>query len=139
MPLPALEKRSQGSDDPSPREAERTCFSRYFDRWTLPMSAQIASAGFTALAALAALLTVRQARHETRVARDALEAETQPIVTHVPRGLFTQEVEWHNPDGIISMKRRDRSELSVGMFGPEPIFERQRSSAQRPERACTNR
>jgi hypothetical protein len=83
--------------------------------------AQIASAAFTALAALAALLTVRQARHETRIAREALEAETQPLITDVPRGLFTEEIEWHNSDGATSMKRRDRSELSVGTSGPEPI------------------
>jgi hypothetical protein len=83
--------------------------------------AQIASAVFTALAALAALLTVRLARDEMRVARDSLEAETQPIVTDVPRGLFTEEIEWHNLDGTISMKRQDRAEVSVGTSGPEPI------------------
>lgn len=83
--------------------------------------AQMTSAAFTALAALAALLTVRQARHETRIAREALEAETQPLITDVPRGLFTEEIEWHNSDDTISMKRQDHSELSIGTFGPEPI------------------
>lgn len=64
---------------------------------------------------------MRQARHETQIARDALEAETQPIFTDVPRGLFTEEIDWHNADGTMTTKRVDRSELSVGTSGPEPI------------------
>jgi hypothetical protein len=95
--------------------------------------AQISSAVFTALAALAALLTVRHARQERQIARDALEAETQPLIADVPRGLFTEEVEWHEVDGSISMKRRDRSELSVGTFGPEPV-----SSVRLPVRNVGN-
>lgn len=88
--------------------------------------AQIASAVFTALAALAALLTVRQARHETRISHDALEAETQPLITDVPRGIFIDEVDWHEVDGTMTRKRRDRSELDVGVYGgsepePEPV------------------
>ena len=89
--------------------------------------AQLASAGFTALAALAALLTVRQSRHETRIASDALEAETQPLITDVPRGLFVEESEWRSPDGTTSIRRRDRSAVSVGVYNsggsdePDPV------------------
>jgi hypothetical protein len=83
--------------------------------------AQTASAVFTALTALAALLTVRQARHENRIARDALEAETQPLVTDVPRGVFYEEREWHEVDGTMSLKRFDRSEITLGASGPEPV------------------
>jgi hypothetical protein len=90
-------------------------------------AAQVASAAFTALAALAALLTVRQGRHETRIAREALEVETQPLITDVPRGVYIEEREWHNLDGSISMRRHDRSEVSVGVYNsdrgqePEPV------------------
>lgn len=83
--------------------------------------AQTAGAAFTALAALAALLTVRQGRHETRIARAALEAETQPLLTDVPRGIFTEETEWREADGTTTTKRFDRSELSVGASGPELV------------------
>jgi hypothetical protein len=82
--------------------------------------AQIGSAVFTALAALAALLTVRQARHETQISRAALDADTQPLVTDVPRGVFVEEVEWQNLNDSVSLKRQDRSAVSVGTAGPEP-------------------
>lgn len=79
---------------------------------------------FTAFAALAALLTVRQGRHETLIAREALEAETQPLLTDVPRGVFTEEREWHNQDGTISMRRHDRSEVDVGSTTPAVAMSR---------------
>ena len=84
-------------------------------------AAQTASAVFTALTALAALLTVHHAQHEMRIARDALEAETQPLLTDVPRGVFFDEREWHEINGTTTLKRFDRSEIGVGAHGPEPV------------------
>lgn len=50
-----------------------------------------------------------------------MDADTQPLVTDVPRGLFVEEVEWHNVDDSVSLKRQDRSAVSVGTAGPEPV------------------
>ncbi len=84
-------------------------------------AAQVASAGFTALTALAALLTVRHIRSESRIARDAFEAETQPLLTDVPRGVMKEEIDWHEASGKMSRRLVDRSEINVGTMGPEPI------------------
>lgn len=83
--------------------------------------AQLASAVFTALTALAALLTVRHIRFESRVARDAFEAETEPLLTDVPRGVMKEEIDWHEASGEMSRRLVDRSEISVGTMGSEPI------------------
>lgn len=57
--------------------------------------AELASAVFTAVTAATALVTVRNARSENRIARDALEAQTQPLLTDLPRGLIREEIDWH--------------------------------------------
>jgi hypothetical protein len=83
--------------------------------------AQVASTGFAAVSAVAALFTVRHVRSESRVARDAFEAETQPLLTDVPRGVMKEEIDWHEVSGEMSRRLVDRSEISVGTMGPEPI------------------
>jgi hypothetical protein len=76
--------------------------------------AELASAAFTAVTAAAALLTVRNGRSENRIARDALEAQTQPLVTDLPRGLIREEMDWHDASGQMSRRMVDRAEISVG-------------------------
>ena len=83
--------------------------------------AQVVSTGFAALTALAALFTVRHVRSESLVARAAFEAQTQPLITDVPRGLIREEVDWHGALGNVSRRMVDRAEISVGTSGPEPI------------------
>lgn len=82
---------------------------------------QAASTGLAAITALAALFTVRHARSESRLARDAFEAQTQPLLTDVPRGLFREEIDWHEASGEMTRRIVDRAEISVGTSGPEPI------------------
>jgi hypothetical protein len=84
-------------------------------------AAQVVSTGFAAASALAALLTVRHTRSESKVARDAFEAQTQPLLTDVPRGLVKEEIDWHEASGHMSRRLVDRSEIGVGTMGPEPI------------------
>jgi hypothetical protein len=83
--------------------------------------AQIAGAGFTAITAVAALATVRHVRSESLIAEDAFEAQTQPLVTDVPRGLLHQEIDWQEASGRMGRRLIDKSEIIVGASGPEPI------------------
>jgi hypothetical protein len=83
--------------------------------------AQIASAVLAAIATLAALATVRHLGAERRIARDAFEAETQPLLTDVPRGLVHEEIDWHEASGELSRRLVDQAEVTVGTSGPEPI------------------
>lgn len=83
-------------------------------------TAQIASAVFTAVTATAALLAIRQAKQQTLTAREALETQTQPLLTDVSRGRL------HEPRGLdvrpgepASLK--DASEIQIGTSGPEPL------------------
>ena len=78
---------------------------------------QAASTGLEAITALAALFTVRHARSESRLARDAFEAQTQPLLTDVPRGLFREEIDWHEASGEMTRRIVDRAEISVGTSG----------------------
>lgn len=82
--------------------------------------AQVASAGFTAVTATGALLAIRQARQQTLTAREALETQTQPLLTDVPRGPLRE------PRGLdvgsgqpASLK--DAGEIDIGTSGPEPL------------------
>jgi hypothetical protein len=83
--------------------------------------AELAGTAFTAVTAATALATVRSARSENRIARDALEAQTQPLLTDLPRGLIREEIDWHEASGEMSRRLVDRAEISVGTSGPEPI------------------
>jgi hypothetical protein len=84
-------------------------------------TAQIVGAFFTAVAAIAAFRTARQAKEEAEIARETFDVETQPIVMDVPRGLYSHEIDWHNADGTMTTKQVDRSEISVGASGSEPV------------------
>jgi hypothetical protein len=77
----------------------------------LTQIAQTAGATFTALTALAALLTVRHGWQEMRIARKTLEVETQPLVTDVPRGILVEPT---------LFGPRDHAALSLRAIGPEP-------------------
>jgi len=83
--------------------------------------AELAGTAFTAVTAATALITVRSARSENRIAGDALEAQTQPLLTDLPRGLIREEIDWHEASGETSRRLVDRAEISVGTSGPEPV------------------
>ena len=73
---------------------------------------------------VAALGMVRVARSQSRVAREALEADTQPLLTDAPRGVFLEQVDWHEASGEITRRTKDKAEIGVGTFGNtggEPI------------------
>ncbi len=50
-------------------------------------TAQVTSAIASAVAAVAACLTARHAQAQNDTARDALEAQTQPLLANVPYGI----------------------------------------------------
>jgi hypothetical protein len=83
--------------------------------------AQVASTAFAAASAFAALTTVWLARSQSRVARESFEAQTQPLLTDAPRGLFLEEIDWHEASGEITRRIKDKATISVGTAGPEPI------------------
>jgi hypothetical protein len=83
--------------------------------------AELAGTAFTAVTAATALVTVRSARSENRIARDALEAQTQPLLTDLPHGLIHEEIDWHEVSGEMTRRLVDRAEISVGTSGPEPL------------------
>lgn len=83
-------------------------------------TAQVVSTGFAAASACAALWAVWLSRSQSRVAREAFEADTQPLVTDVPRGLFLEETDWHEVSGEITRRVQDKSEISVGTFEGAP-------------------
>jgi hypothetical protein len=72
--------------------------------------AQVAAALFTALAAMAALRTVRHVRAQTETARAALDAQTQPLLAAVPYGLYTRR-----GGGKVPLTH-DRADVSVGTW-----------------------
>src|SRR4051795_12657059 len=78
------------------------------------------SAVFTAIAAGAAWWTVRYASAQSETAREAFLAETQPLLTDVPRGRERRPTWWDEsgqPGGW-----EDLGEISVGsMGGPDLI------------------
>jgi hypothetical protein len=83
-------------------------------------TAQIASAIFTAITATAALLAIRQAKQQTLTGREALETQTQPLLTDVPRGRLQEprglDVRLGGPTSL-----KDAGEIQIGTSGPEPI------------------
>lgn len=83
--------------------------------------AQVASTAFAAASAFAALTTVWLARSQSRIARESLEAQTQPLLTDAPRGLFLEEIDWHEASGEITSRMKDKATISVGGAGPEPV------------------
>ncbi len=72
--------------------------------------AQVASAGFTAIAAGAALRTVRHAQSQSESALDAVEAQTQPLIAPVPWGLYRKA------EYARGVEDRDPAEISVGVY-----------------------
>lgn len=84
-------------------------------------SAQVASTAFAAASAFAALTTVWLSRSQSRIAREALEADTQPLLTDAPRGLFLEEIDWHEASGKMTRRIEDRATIKVGNVGPEPV------------------
>lgn len=87
-------------------------------------TAQVVSTGFAALSACAALAAVWLSRSQSRVAREAFEADTQPLLTDVPRGVYLKQVDWHEASGEITQRTEDNAEINVGVFGNargEPI------------------
>jgi hypothetical protein len=82
--------------------------------------AQIGSAVFTAITATAALLAIRQAKQQTRTNREALETETQPLITDVPRGLRQEarglDARTRQPTGW-----EDAGQIHIGTSGAEPL------------------
>jgi len=54
---------------------------------------------------------------ETRIARLALDAQTQPRLADVPPGLYTKQVPFHELDGSYSLRTQDRAEIWVSMGG----------------------
>ncbi|HEX3692635.1 MAG TPA: hypothetical protein VHU13_04770 [Solirubrobacteraceae bacterium] len=83
--------------------------------------AQVASTAFAAASALAALTTVWLARSQSRLARESLEAQTQPLLSDAPRGLFLEEIDWHEVSGEITSRTNDKATISVGTAGEEPV------------------
>lgn len=83
-------------------------------------TAQVASAVFTAATATAALLAIRQAKQQTQTAREALEAQTQPLLTDVPRGRLQLP---RAPDERSGQSPgfKDADEINIGTSGPEPL------------------
>ena len=67
------------------------------------------------------MLTVRHIRVESRIARDAFEAETEPLLADVPRGVMKEEINWHEASGEMPRRLVDKSEIDVGTMGSEPI------------------
>src|ERR1700693_176182 len=83
-------------------------------------TAQLASAVFTAVTPTGARLAIRQARQQTLTAREALETQTQPLLTDVPRGRLQE------PRGLDARpgqptSLKDAGEIDVGTSGPEPL------------------
>jgi hypothetical protein len=83
--------------------------------------AQVASTVFAAASAFAAMGAVRLASSQSATAREALEADTQPLITDVPRGVFLEEIDWREGSGKTTRRRGDRAEIGVGTAGPEPV------------------
>jgi hypothetical protein len=81
--------------------------------------AQIASALFTAVAAGAAWWTVRHAGTQSATAREALDVQTQPLLTDVPRGQQRRPT-WFDESGEPG-SWEDAGDISVGLSGPEPV------------------
>jgi len=87
-------------------------------------TAQVVSTGFAAVSACAALGTVWLSRSQSRVAREAFDADTQPLLTDVPRGVYLEQADWHEASGEITQRTHDKAEIDVGVFGNargEPI------------------
>jgi hypothetical protein len=82
--------------------------------------AELFSAAFTAATASAALLAIRQAKQQTQTAREALEAQTQPLLTDVPRGRL-QVPRSLDPDSGQPSALRDAGKIDIGTSGPEPL------------------
>lgn len=83
--------------------------------------AQVASTAFAAVSACAALGTVWLSRSQSRVAREAFEADTQPLLTDAPRGRFLEEIDWHEASGETTRRMKDKAQIGVGTAGSEPI------------------
>jgi hypothetical protein len=91
---------------------------------TGPEWAQVGSAFFTAVAALAALRTVKHADTQNETARATLEASTRPLIAEVPYGLYRKQIEWRTADGKVEPRWEDLSDVNVGTYtsskgGPE--------------------
>jgi hypothetical protein len=83
-------------------------------------TAQVFSAGFTAVTATAALLAIWQARQQTQTAREALETQTQPLLSDVPPRRF------HEPRALDIQSGqptswRDAGAIDIGNAGREPL------------------
>jgi negative regulator of sigma E activity len=63
------------------------------DALTTAEWAQTGSVVAAAVAAIAALVTVRHLRTQTRTAQEALEAQTRPLIANVPKGLYRDREE----------------------------------------------
>jgi hypothetical protein len=79
------------------------------------------STGFAAISACAALGAVWLSRSQSRIAREAFEADTQPLLTDAPRGLFLEEIDWHEVSGETTRRMKDKAKIGVGAAGSEPI------------------
>jgi hypothetical protein len=73
---------------------------------------QTVSAAAAAIAALAALATVWLSRAQARTAREALEAQTRPLIADVPRGFYRDPPEASDERS----SRRDPADVSVGVY-----------------------
>lgn|ERR1039458_8896460 len=83
-------------------------------------TAQVASAVFTAVTATGALLAIRQAKQQTLTAREALETQTQPLLTDVPRGRLQEPRGLDiRPGQPTSLK--DAGQIEIGTSGAEPL------------------
>jgi hypothetical protein len=81
-----------------------------------PEWAQVGSAFFTALAALAALRTVQHAEAQNETARATLEASTRPLIAEVPYGIYRKQVDWQTLDGEVEVRWEDLSDVNVGTY-----------------------
>jgi hypothetical protein len=81
---------------------------------------QVASAIFTAVAAMCALFAIRQARQQTLTAREALETQTQPLLADVPRGRLQEPTRVDARAGE-SISVKDAGEIRVSTSGDEPL------------------